>query len=113
LVVSSCSHAQNNRISDQNQIGWFSTTGTLIINSKWSAHLEYQWRRDEWVKNWQQSLFWTGINYHVNANITVRAGYAWIVTYAYEDIPLQSLGKSFTEYWFYQVATLPQKNATP
>lgn len=104
------STAQNTRIKDYNNIGWYAATGTFHFHKKWSAHLEYQWRREDFLSKWQQSLLRTGINYHVNSNLTVRAGYAWAETYNYGDYPLNAFGKTFTEHRLYQVATLTQRN---
>jgi len=100
------SSAQNTRITDKNAIGWFNNFTTIKFSAKWSGHLEYQWRRENFVKDWQQSLFRTGINYQVNNKLTLRAGYAWIETFAYGDIPLQAAGKRFPEHRAFQMATI-------
>jgi hypothetical protein len=98
--------AQNTRISDKNTIGWFNNFTTLKLSNKWSGHLEYQWRRENFVTDWQQSLFRTGINYQLNNKITFRLGYAWIETFPYGDIPIQAAGKRFPEHRVYQMATI-------
>lgn len=100
------SPAQNTRITDRNTIGWFGQFANLRFSSKWSGHLEYQWRRDELVRSWQQSLFRTGVNYQVNPRLSLRAGYAWIETFPYGDIPLQAAGKQFPEHRAFQMLTL-------
>ena len=99
-------NAQNNRLNDPNNIGWFNNFTTIKFSSKWSAHLEYQWRRDNFITTWQQSLFRTGINYQAAPNLVLRAGYAWIETFPYGDFPLQAAGKRFPEHRIYQMATL-------
>ena len=98
--------AQNTRITDKNNIGWFNNFTTLKFSDKWSGHLEYQWRRNEIVTKWQQSLFRTGINYQVNNKLALRLGYAWIETFPYGDIPLQTAGKRFPEHRIFQMATI-------
>ena len=98
--------AQNTRIADKNNIGWFNNFTTLKFSDKWSGHLEYQWRRNEIVTKWQQSLFRTGINYQVNNKLALRLGYAWIETFPYGDIPLQAAGKRFPEHRIFQMATI-------
>ena len=98
--------AQNTRIADKNNIGWFNNFTTLKFSDKWSGHLEYQWRRNEIVTKWQQSLFRTGINYQVNNKLALRLGYAWIETFPYGDIPLQTAGKRFPEHRIFQMATI-------
>ena len=98
--------AQNTRLKDPNNIGWFNNFTTLKIAPKWSIHLEYQWRRDNFVTDWQQSLLRTGINYQAAPNVVLRAGYAWIETFPYGDFPLQAAGKRFPEHRLYQMATV-------
>jgi hypothetical protein len=98
--------AQNTRIEDKNTIGWFNNFSTVTFSKKWSAHLEYQWRRENIVTAWQQSLIRTGINYHANNKLTLRFGYAWIETFPYGAIPLQAAGKPFPEHRLYQMATI-------
>lgn len=101
--------AQQPRLNDHNNIGWYTTFGTIKFAPKWSAHIEYQWRRNEFGKTWQQSLLRTGINYHLNGNAVARVGYGWIETYPYGDHPINAFGKQFTEHRIYQVITTNQK----
>ncbi len=98
--------AQNTRITDNNTIGWFNNFTTIKFSSKWSGHLEYQWRRENFVNDWQQSLFRTGVNYQVNNKLTLRLGYAWVEIFPYGDIPLQAAGKRFPEHRVFQMATI-------
>jgi hypothetical protein len=98
--------AQNDRLNDYNNTNWLQSFNTVNLNKKWSLHLEYQWRRENGLKYWQQSLFRTGINYQVNNKLTLRAGYAWIETFPYGDIPLQAAGKRFPEHRAFQMATI-------
>ncbi|GAA4377874.1 DUF2490 domain-containing protein [Hymenobacter koreensis] len=106
LLATAPAAAQNTRLSDYNRIGWYTNTTTLRFAEKWSGHLEYQFRRENFITDWQQSLLRTGINYQVNDRLTVRAGYAWIETYSYGDYPLQAAGFRFPEHRTYQMATL-------
>jgi hypothetical protein len=64
--------SQNTRIIDYNSIGWYNAFVTKKITDKWSAHLEYQWRRDEFILHGQQSLLRVGINYKVNQKLLVE-----------------------------------------
>lgn len=105
-LFSLISTAQNTRITDKNSIGWFNNFTTLKFSKKWSVHLEYQWRRENVVTDWQQSLFRTGVNYQVNNKLSLRLGYAWIETFPYGDIPLQAAGKRFPEHRAFQMVTL-------
>jgi hypothetical protein len=98
--------AQNTRIIDFNSIGWYNAFITKKITKKWSAHLEYQWRRTNVVTDWQQSLLRAGLNYRVNKKLMFRAGYGWIETFPYGNIPLQAAGKTFTEHRSFQAIFL-------
>ncbi len=98
--------SQNTRLVDYNSIGWYNTFITKKITDKWSGHLEYQWRRDEFILHGQQSLLRVGINYKVNQKLMFRAGYGWIETYPYGTINLQAAGKTFTEHRSFQAAIL-------
>lgn len=102
-------HAQTNRISDHNSIGWYNYFGTIKLSERFGVHTEYQWRRDNLIKDWQQSLLRVGINYSLNPRILVRAGYAWVETFPYGDIPLNGFGKDFTEHRFFEMVQLSHK----
>jgi hypothetical protein len=100
---------QNNRINTSNSIGWYSLFSTIKVAKKISIHAEYQWRRNNIITDWQQSLLRAGINYNVNPRILLRAGYAWAETFAYGEIPINSFGKQFTEHRIFEMAQLSQK----
>lgn len=104
------SYAQNTRISDRNTIGWLSYNGTVRLNKNWALHTELQLRRDDLVSRPQQTLLRTGLNYTLNNKLSLRAGYALAETYNYGSIPLNNLGKQFTEHRTYQMATLSDKS---
>lgn len=103
------SHAQNTRISDRNTIGWIAYSGTFKLNEKWGLHTEIQFRRDKLITDPQQNLYRTGINYTLNNKLSLRAGYALAETFNYGSIPLNNLGKQFTEHRIYQMASLSDK----
>lgn len=67
--------------------------GNHRLSEKWSLHTEYQWRRSEIVKNWQQSLARVGVDYRTGDKAMVTAGYAWIVSFPYGEQPID-----FTAY---------------
>lgn len=106
LLSAEMATAQNTRLNDYNNIGWYTNTTTLRLAERWSGHLEYQFRRDNLIRDWQQSLLRTGLNYQVNDRLTVRLGYAWIETFPYGDYPIQGAGRQFPEHRLYQMATL-------
>ena len=50
-----------------------------------------------------------GVNYQLNPKIQLRLGYAWIETFPYGEIPLNGMGKDFTEHRLFQMATITDK----
>jgi hypothetical protein len=101
--------AQNNRLNTYETIGWYNVFGTFGLSDKWSLHAEYQYRRDNIITNWQQSLLRVGVNYRLNPRVLFRLGYAWIETFPYGEIPINGFGKDFTEHRFFQMAQLSHK----
>ncbi len=88
LIYGMPSYAQEERITDKNSIGWFVYTGTFKIKPKIAIHTEYQWRRVDGIKNWQQGLIRTGINYAIRKDVSLNAGYAFAETFPYGDYPV-------------------------
>lgn len=103
------SYAQNNRLNTSNNIGWYNYFGTVKLSSKFGIHSEYQWRRNNFITDGQQSLLRVGVNYQLKPNILLRAGYAWIETYPYGEVSINAFGKSFTEHRIFEMAQLSQK----
>ncbi len=101
--------AQNTRIKDPNQVGWWAGFTTFKLSSKWGIHSEYQWRRENFVTDWQQGLLRVGLNYQLTPKVQLRAGYAWAETFSYGNYPINGLGKDFTEHRVFQMATLTDK----
>jgi hypothetical protein len=83
ISSSQISLSQEQRLADNNTIGWFVYTGTFKIKPRLSVHTEYQWRRADGVKNWQQGLLRTSINYAVKKEVSINAGYAFVETFPY------------------------------
>ena len=101
--------AQNTRLENRNTIGWYNYFGTFKVSEKWGLHTEYQFRRNELVTEWQQSLLRLGVNYQVHPKVQLRFGYAWIETFPYGEIPINGMGKDFTEHRIFQMVTLTDK----
>jgi hypothetical protein len=89
--------AQKN-IANQNG-AWLMYFGNHKISEKFSLHTEYQFRRSDFVKDWQQSLARIGLDYHFDNNNSVTAGYGWIVSYPYG---LQPIKVNTTEHRIWQ-----------
>jgi len=54
--------------------------GTHKFSEKYSLHYETQLRNYEIVSNFYQLLPRVGLNYHIDKNTSITAGYAWIPT---------------------------------
>jgi hypothetical protein len=108
LVAQYSVQAQNPRMDDPNQIGWFATNATVRFAEKWSSTLEFQWRRDDWVRNGQQNLVRGSINYQVHPAVSLRGGYAFAATFPYGEPTIQAAGKTFPEHRSFQQALITQ-----
>lgn len=91
-----------NRIRDYNDITWLAFFVTPKINDKLSAHIEYQWRRTNWLQDWQQSLPRVGLTYKLNSQVSFQAGYAWIHTFPYGEPNITAVEKTFPEHRAYE-----------
>ena len=98
-------YAQN-RNHTYNSIGWYNVFANVSVHEKWSLHGEYQWRRNNIITDWQQGVFKTGIQYNPLKGVAFRFAYAWIETYPYGEIPINAMGKDFTEHRLYEVMQL-------
>lgn len=107
LFIECTLYAQNDRVNDFNNTNWLQTFATINLNKKWSIHAEYQWRRTDGVKYWQQGLFRTGVNYKLTDNVILHAGYAEAETFKYGDFPFAPNG-TFPEHRIYEQLVLRQ-----
>lgn len=107
LLMAFTSSAQNDRVNDFNNTNWLQTFATINLNKKWSIHTEYQWRRTDGVKYWQQGLFRAGVNYKLTDNVIIHAGYAEAETFKYGDFPIAPNG-TFPEHRIYEQLVLRQ-----
>lgn len=102
LITNSNVFSQNIRLNTNGTIGWYNYFGAFKLNEKFGLHTEYQFRRDNVITDWQQSLLRVGVNYNLNPRVQFRAGYAWIETFNYGEIPINGFGKDFTEHRLFQ-----------
>ena len=86
--------------------GWALYTGTHKITPKWSVMTEYQWRRADGFRHWQQSLLRFGVEYALNPKVSVMGGLAWIQTFPYGSQPILH---KFDEYRIYEQINLKDK----
>ncbi len=100
---------QNNRLNTHQTIGWYNLFATFKLTDKVGLHTEYQWRRDNFITARQQSLVRVGVNYQLNPRVLFRAGYAWVETFPYGQIPINGLGRDFTEHRLFEMVQLSHK----
>ncbi len=79
--------AQTQRVYANNLNSWFIYNGDHKISNKWGVHLETQIRRNDFFLNSQQLLLRAGVNYHINSNVFLTAGYCFVNTYPYGEFP--------------------------
>jgi hypothetical protein len=91
LILAACL-ASAGRAADQhadNYNFWWNYVGDHPLSgSTWGVHLEVQNRREDWGDEWQQLLIRPGINYTLSPSVTVSAGYGYIKTYPYGELPV-------------------------
>lgn len=101
LLICFFAIGQNDRLNDHNNTNWVQIFNNINLDKKWSLHIEYQWRRENWLKNWQQSLFRMGVNKKLSENVVIHLGYAWVETFPYGGFPIASSG-TFPEHRLYE-----------
>ncbi len=90
----------------ENFNSWWAYAGNHKLSDKWGIHTLYSFRRNDFVKNWQQSLTRVGVNYHFTDNFQLTVGYDWIVTFPYGDFPI---AEKINEHRIYQQAVIKNK----
>ena len=65
---------------EENLGSWWMYFGTHKFSEKYSLHYETQLRNYEIISNFYQLLPRVGLNYHIDKNTSITAGYAWIPT---------------------------------
>ncbi|QDK80756.1 DUF2490 domain-containing protein [Spirosoma sp. KCTC 42546] len=94
--------SQENRLVDHNTVGWYTYTGDHKLANRWELHTEYQWRRVELIRAWQQSLARLGLNYKLTDRVKVSGGYTLFVTYPYGNYPSADAGVPVPEHRIYE-----------
>lgn len=105
IILYSVAWGQNRMVNYQNH-GWYMYFGSYYWNSKMGLHAEYQWRRNEWIRNWQQSLGRVGLIYKLNNEVSFTLGYGNIITYPYGKQPVT---KTFLEHRLWEQVLLSSK----
>lgn len=101
IAISFTAYSQNDRLKDRNTIAWSQLYLTIPLSKKTDLLVEYQWRRTDGFKNWQQSLLRGAFQYKPNDKVAIAAGYGWIETFVYGDHPIANNG-TFPEHRLYE-----------
>jgi len=86
LLLSSSLFGQKQIVSQPH--GWIMYFGNHALTDKWGLHTEYQWRRSDGLRQWQQSLTRIGVDYKVKPDFIFTVGYGSIVTWPYGAQPV-------------------------
>ncbi len=103
------SEAQNTRQVSNQWHGWYMYFGTHKLSKKLNLLTEYQWRRAEVIKDWQQSLARVALEYKFADNVATAAGYGYIITYPYGD---QAVKFQFNEHRSFEQLVLTHKSVS-
>lgn len=74
---------------------WWTYGGNHKITKKFGLHTFYSWRRNDFVKYWQQSLVRLGVNYSVTDNVVVTFGGDWLRIFPYGAQPIATTTNVF------------------
>jgi len=96
------------KIIDNHLNSWWSYAGDHTLVDDWSLHTLYSFRRNDFVKNWQQSLLRIGPNFKISDYLTVTAGFDWLVNLPHGKQPV---AKRFNEYRIFERFTLKNEVA--
>ncbi|WPR71824.1 DUF2490 domain-containing protein [Flavobacterium sp. NG2] len=114
VVATTFSWAQTDPKVEQTNT-WLSYNGNHKLTEKWALHTEYQLRRNEGLKNPMQHLIRFGLDYHLNKDVSVTAGWAYIETAAYgefaEQIPSKFNNHKFNEQRLWEQLAINHKNS--
>lgn len=102
------SFGQRQRLLDHNAIGWYVYNGDHQLARRWTLHTEYQWRRIDLIRSWQQSLARLGANYNASERVKFGAGYTFFTTFPYGDYPQADRGVPYAEHRLHQDVSLSE-----
>ncbi len=110
LLVVNYSKAQTTRINTDNFNAWVVYNGQHLLTDKFGLHAEVQVRRNNGFSGWQQLLLRPGVFYKINKNVLATAGYAYVETHPYGEIP--SAKTTFPEHRVWEQFQLTQQTGT-
>jgi len=109
LLLMTISAQAQNRVLDHQTIGWFTYNGDHKLNDRWAIHTEYQWRRIDLIRSWQQSLARLGVVRTVSERVKVGGSYTYFVTFPFGRYPQAENGVPYPEHRLHQDVRLSEK----
>jgi hypothetical protein len=94
------------RASDHSINGWYMYFGDHKVSKYLGVHLEGQVRRLEVIQKWQQLLLRPGLNIHLNKQVMLTFGYAFVESYPQSGSLVQFRRP---EHRFYEQLLITQK----
>lgn len=98
------SRANSHRISTHNNLVWINNFVTASLTSKLSMTGEYQFRRTNFIENWQQSLLRFTTQYRIEKNTQLGMGYGWIESFPYGEFANMNAKPTVEHRMFQQVS---------
>ena len=83
LLVVQFISAQNENYSHNSS--WNALTIEADINDKWSVKNELNFRRTNFLKNWEQLVLRPSVQYSIDNRLTAAIGYTYIQNYSYSN----------------------------
>ncbi len=106
ILLTFSGFGQGARLLDRNTVGWYTYNGDHKLANRWELHTEYQWRRIDLIRSWQQSLTRVGLVYKLADRVKVSSGYTLFVTYPYGNYPSADAGVPKPEHRIYEDISL-------
>ena len=99
LVLPAAAAAQDRQVEQGFRV-WFPYFGDHPFgDSRWGAHLEYQFRFEDGIAQWQQILLRPGLNYQANRFLMLTAGYAYVRSYQPPPAPDLNEHRIWEQAW--------------
>ena len=86
--------------------GWYIYTGTHKLYKGLGLFTQYDWRRENMITDWQQSVLRVGLDYKFNDMVSIQGGYVWAYSFLYGQQPIAHVNN---EHRFYAQVVLSTK----
>lgn len=106
LSASTALAAGGDKHADNTNMWWNYVGDHPLGNTPWGLHLEMQNRRADFGENWQQLLIRPGINYAISPTVALSAGYAYVRTEPYGELPVPA---EFDEHRIWEQVSVKTK----